>query len=76
MRTSEIKSKAILKAAALVAAILLFGVGASFAQQTINLTAAPTTVTLPDGSVVPQDVVLLVPVQVPNVARVVASGPR
>jgi hypothetical protein len=53
MRTSEIKSKAILKAAALVAAILLFGVGASFAQQTINLTAAPTTVTLPDGSVVP-----------------------
>src|SRR5215467_124114 len=34
---------------------------------------------VPDGGVVPvveQEVVLLVPVQVPNVARLVASGPR
>src|SRR4029077_1631391 len=45
--------KAILKAAAQVVSLLLFGAVAGFAQQTINLTAAPTTVTLPDGKVVP-----------------------
>ena len=53
MRTSDCNAKAILKAAALVALILLFGAGASFAQQAINLTAAPTTTTLPDGTTVP-----------------------
>jgi len=45
--------KAILKAATQVVSLILFGTVASFAQQTINLTAAPTTVTLPDGKVVP-----------------------
>jgi hypothetical protein len=53
MRTSHFKSNTILKAGVLVASILLFGAGASFAQQTVNLTAAPTTTTLPDGMVVP-----------------------
>ncbi|HEX8837630.1 MAG TPA: hypothetical protein VF748_11890, partial [Candidatus Acidoferrum sp.] len=53
MRNSDYNGKAIMKAAILVASILLFGGGASFAQQTINLTAAPTTTTLPDGTTVP-----------------------
>ncbi|HEX2661801.1 MAG TPA: choice-of-anchor D domain-containing protein [Candidatus Acidoferrum sp.] len=53
MRTSDFKSKAILKAAVLVAAILLFGVSASFGQQTINLSAGPTFVVMPDGTTVP-----------------------
>jgi hypothetical protein len=45
--------KAILKAAVQVASLLLLGTATTFAQQTINLTAGPTSVTLPDGSVVP-----------------------
>src|ERR1700675_2121843 len=53
MRTSHFKANAILKAAVLVAAILLFGVSSSFGQQAVNLTAAPTTTTLPDGTTVP-----------------------
>ncbi|HEX8837266.1 MAG TPA: hypothetical protein VF748_10050 [Candidatus Acidoferrum sp.] len=53
MRTSDFKASAILKAAVVMASILLFGVGTSFAQQTLNLTAAPTTTTLPDGTTVP-----------------------
>ena len=53
MRNSDFNGKATMKAALLVASILLFGGGASFAQQTINLTAAPTTTTLPDGTAVP-----------------------
>jgi hypothetical protein len=53
MRTSDLKASAILKAAMLVACLILFGAGASFGQQTINLTAAPTTTTLPDGTTVP-----------------------
>ena len=32
---------------------MLLACGASFAQQQVNLTAAPTTTTLPDGTVVP-----------------------
>ncbi len=44
--------KVILKSAARVLAILPFAAVAS-GQQTINLTAAPTTTTLPDGTVVP-----------------------
>jgi hypothetical protein len=43
--------KAILKIAARVLAILSFATAAH--AQTINLTAAPTTATMPDGSVVP-----------------------
>src|SRR6267143_4111916 len=44
--------KTILKAAVLGAAALLLTAGASFAQS-VSLTAAPTSVTLPDGQVVP-----------------------
>ncbi len=45
--------KIALKTAVLGIGILLLAVGSSFAQQTINLTAAPTTTTLPDGSTLP-----------------------
>src|SRR5216683_6462797 len=44
--------KAILKAATLAVAVLLLTASASFAQQVVNLTAAPTTTTLPDGTTV------------------------
>jgi hypothetical protein len=44
--------KAILKVAARVLAILSFA-AAAHAQQTINLTAAPATAAMPDGTVVP-----------------------
>src|SRR6266853_2336804 len=36
----------------LAASVLLLASGASFGQQQVNLTAGPTTTTLPDGSVV------------------------
>src|ERR1700675_3174448 len=45
--------KAIMISAVQVASLLLLGTATTFAQQTINLTAGPTSVTLPDGSVVP-----------------------
>src|SRR5579871_4149487 len=45
--------KAIFKNAARVTSLLLFGAAASFAQQQVNLTAAPTQAILPDGSSVP-----------------------
>jgi len=48
--------KASLIKAGLAASVLLLASGTSFAQTTpqqINLTAAPTTLTVPDGSVVP-----------------------
>src|SRR6516162_3249493 len=45
--------KAILKSAARVLAILPFAAAAAFGQQTINLTAGPTTTTMPDGTTVP-----------------------
>src|SRR5437016_13562879 len=45
--------KAILKAALRVVCILPFAAAAVLGQQTVSLTAGPTTVTLPDGSVVP-----------------------
>src|SRR6266478_5084415 len=51
MRTNNIK--AILKAALRVISILPFAAVVAFGQQTVNLTAAPTTTTLPDGTVVP-----------------------
>jgi hypothetical protein len=51
MRTNYFKS--IVKAAAKTAATLLFAAVATYGQQTINLAAGPTTVTLPDGNVVP-----------------------
>ena len=45
--------KSILKTAISGATVLLLGTSAASAQQQINLTAAPTALTLPDGSVVP-----------------------
>jgi len=54
MRSNSFKSP--LVRSTLAASVLLLASGASFAQtaaQQINLTAAPTTDTLPDGSVVP-----------------------
>ena len=53
MRTNDCKFQAILKAAVLVAGLLLAGTVAAFGQQQINLTAAPTSTTLPDGTTVP-----------------------
>ena len=50
MRLQQLK--AILKAAASGAAVLLLGVGSASAQA-VNLTAGPTSTTLPDGSSVP-----------------------
>src|ERR1700674_5179362 len=50
MRTYNFK--AILKAALRVACILPFAAVAAFGQQ-INLTAGPSSVTLPDGTMVP-----------------------
>src|SRR6266851_4260427 len=51
MRSTTLKS--ILKTAMLAMAGLLLTAGASFAQQQVNLTAAPTTTTLPDGTTIP-----------------------
>src|SRR5438309_10508797 len=51
MRTNNIK--AILKATLRVISILPFAAVVAFGQQTVNLTAQPTSTTLPDGTVVP-----------------------
>jgi hypothetical protein len=51
MRSNSLKLN--LKTAVLATCILLLGVSAAFAQQQVNLTAAPSTLTLPDGSSVP-----------------------
>src|SRR5882757_9520037 len=53
MTMRMINLKVILKAATFAVAGLLLTAGASFAQQQVNLTAAPTTTTLPDGTIVP-----------------------
>src|SRR5579859_7658452 len=45
--------KAMIKTALRGAAVLLLGAGAANAQQQINLTAAPSTLALPDGSSIP-----------------------
>ena len=42
-----------LKAAVTAATVLLLGAGLVRAQQTVNLTAAPTSITMPDGTNVP-----------------------
>jgi hypothetical protein len=52
IRINDWKFKATLKAAVIVGGLLLCAV-MGFGQQTINLSAAPTTVTLPDGTLVP-----------------------
>ena len=51
MRSNSLKQT--LKTAVLAATILLLGVSAALAQQQVSLTAAPGTLTLPDGSAVP-----------------------
>src|ERR1700739_148470 len=48
-----ISATTFVKTAILLTAVLLLGAGLAVAQQQVNLTAAPTTVTLPDGTVVP-----------------------
>ena len=53
IRIIDFKCKATLKAAVVASAFLLFAAVATFGQQQINLTAAPTTTTLPDGTTVP-----------------------
>src|SRR6267378_7672232 len=45
--------KAILKAALRVVCLLPFAAAAAFGQQVVNLTAAPATTTLPDGTTLP-----------------------
>src|SRR5438309_9575045 len=51
MQTNNLK--AILKAALGVVCIFPFAAVAALGQQTVNLTAAPTSITLPDGTTVP-----------------------
>src|SRR5215469_14297841 len=53
IRINDSKAKTTLKAAVLWTAILLFAAAAGFGQQVVNLTAGPTTTTLPDGTVLP-----------------------
>ena len=53
IRINDLKCKAAVKATAMVSAFLLLVAVASFGQQQINLSAAPTTTTMPDGTVVP-----------------------
>src|ERR1700751_2443064 len=50
MRSNYLKT---LKTAVLAVTVLLLGTSVSLAQQTVNLTAEPTTAILPDGSTVP-----------------------
>src|ERR1700751_397907 len=50
MRSNYLKT---LKTAVLAVTVLLLGAGLTFAQQVVNLTAGPTTITLPDGNTVP-----------------------
>jgi len=45
--------KATLRTAVLAVAVLLLGAGLTFAQQQVNLSAGPSTITMPDGSSVP-----------------------
>src|SRR6516162_11664156 len=52
MQTNNSKSAALLKSI-LAASVLLLGGRTALAQQQVNLTAAPATATMPDGSAVP-----------------------
>jgi hypothetical protein len=54
IRTNYSKAKTTLKAAILLSVFLLFAAAPGFSQaQQVNLTAGPTTTTLPDGTVIP-----------------------
>src|SRR5664279_6531233 len=45
--------KSVLTRAVRLATVLLFGAGSAIAQQQVNLTSGPSSLTMPDGSVVP-----------------------
>jgi len=51
MRSFKVNSALI--RSGLTASVLLLGSAAAFGQVTVNLTAAPGTATMPDGSAVP-----------------------
>ena len=53
IRINDLKFRATLKAAVIVGGFLLFAAAMGFGQQQVNLTAGPTTLPLPDGTVVP-----------------------
>ena len=53
IRINDLKCKATMKAAAAVSVLFLLAAVAAFGQQQINLTANPTTATMPDGTIVP-----------------------
>jgi hypothetical protein len=53
IRINDSQSKTTLKAAVLVSLLLLLAAATGFGQQQVNLTAGPTTTTLPDGTVLP-----------------------
>ncbi len=53
IRINDSKSKTTLKAAVLMTALFVLAVATGFGQQVVNLTAGPTTTTLPDGTVMP-----------------------
>jgi hypothetical protein len=51
MQSTTVKKN--LRAAVLAVTVFLLGVGSAVAQQQVNLSAGPTTLTMPDGSSVP-----------------------
>src|SRR5579871_6394809 len=53
IRINDSKAMTTLKAAVLLSAFLLFAAATGFGQQVVNLTAGPTTTTLPDGTTLP-----------------------
>jgi len=53
IRINDFTCKATLKTAVVMSGFLLIAAAAAFGQQQINLTAAPATATLPDGTTVP-----------------------
>jgi MBG domain (YGX type)/Bacterial Ig domain len=68
--------RSVLTRAVCVATVLLFGVGAAIAQQQVNLTAAPTSLTMPDGSAVPMWGYSCQAVTVPSTATCAALHPN
>ena len=53
IRINDAKSENTLKSAVLASAFLLFAAATGFGQEQINLSAGPTTTTMPDSTVVP-----------------------
>jgi len=75
IRINDSQSKSTLKAAFIVSVILLFA-AAALGQQQINLTAAPTTATMPDGTVVPMWGYFCGPVVTGSTASCASSNPN